>query len=189
VLEAVKNNNYEMVLLLINYANDNETRIILYNPYKPLFEAIEYRNVEIFKLLLNDYILKVCTKKLSLFSILYFDINEEYMNKNLLVEAVKSDNVDIVSSIISFADKQKCELKINIREVGKYEYECYPVYEAVENGNVKIVKLLIQYALDHNINLNIYEGSWKVHALVNAIKIKDYDIFLSLLDYTLKKIH
>jgi len=186
VLEAVKNNNYDMVLLLINYANDNETRNILYSPYEPLFKAIEYENVNIFKLLLNDYILKFCTKNLFLLSFLYFDINKEYMNKNLLVEAVKSDNEDIVSSIIDFVDKQKCKLEINIRERGIFEYECYPIYEAVINRNVKIIKLLIKYALDHKINLNIYKGPWKTHALAKAIETKNYDIFLSLLDYTLK---
>ncbi|OUM59391.1 hypothetical protein PIROE2DRAFT_15083 [Piromyces sp. E2] len=187
VLEAVKHNNYDMVLLLINYANDNETRSILCTPYEPLFEAINHKNVNIFKLLINDYISKFINKKFSLFSILYFDINKEYMDKYLLVEAVKSNNEDIVSSIIDFAHKQKHKLKINIKKREIYEYECYPIYKAVDNRNVKIVKLLIQYALDHNINLNIYEGSWKTHVLANAIKINDYDIFLFLLDYTLKK--
>jgi len=114
-------------------------------------------------------------------------INAVYKDKTLLIEAIIRNNADIVSSIIEFADKQKCELKINIVERGINEYLCYPIYEAVDNGNVKIVKLLIQYAFDHNINLNIYKGSWETHALADAIKINNYDIFLTLLDYTLKR--
>ena len=72
------------------------------------------------------------------------------------MEAIENKNIERVNSILKNSTENKKILELNEKNEDGY----YPLYWAIFKNNIEIVKLLLEYALQHQIILD-YE-KWRV---------------------------
>jgi len=161
LIYAARNNNIEMVELLLNYAkatnspvnlnNDNEVEELkeegedrFYQFDSPLLQAAINNNLEIIKLLANyardvGQVLRINPVKGS-------------TGTYPLLESVKRNCPEIVEFLMAYAEENNIELMINKSDFMRLT----PLSLAINNENTSIVRMLIDYAKKHGIEL---EGS------------------------------
>ena len=69
------------------------------------------------------------------------------------MEAIENEDIERVKSIIKNSVGNKNILELN----EKNKYGDYPLLWAIDNNNIEIVQLLIDYALQHQIILEYYK--------------------------------
>jgi len=84
---------------------------------------------------------------------------DKVKNKNLL-DAIKSENIDFIKSILENLNEKEIKLKLNNKNI----YGEYPLLLAISRNDIEIVKLLIEYANQHQIilELNKKKYSWNL---------------------------
>ncbi|OUM67286.1 hypothetical protein PIROE2DRAFT_5350 [Piromyces sp. E2] len=145
-LEAIKQNNLEIVQLLVDYATTYSIPINIndrdywWGNY-PLLEAIKQNNVDIVALLVKyDY---QNMKNIHSGTI-------ELKNYPLL-EAIKHNSLEIVKRLMEYADHH--EIIININESNALRQT--PLANAIQHHNLSLVKLLLDYSSNHAITINL----------------------------------
>jgi ankyrin repeat protein len=166
-LEAIKQNNIEIVKLLMDFAHQYDIIININDRDEwwgnyPLLEAIKQNNIEIVKLLV-DYDAKMLSK---------LKIKVELKNYPLL-EAIKYNNLDILQQLFRYASLH--EIKLNIHESNALGH--YPLQLAIQHNNEAMVKLLLEYADDHDSTINLDE------LILLAVEQNSVEMINQLMDY------
>jgi len=207
-LEAVKQNNIEIVELLINFANTYGIIININDRDEwwgnyPLLEAIKQNNVSMVKLLI-DYDRKIWAK----------EIKRKIDLKNCpLLEGIKHNNIDIVKLLFDYANYHNIIININeCNALGQYpllkaiQFNNLSMIEllldyadthsiniklddlfltAVKQNNVETVNILMAYANNHNIGINInVKDEWENSSLLNAIERDNIEMVKLILNYS-----
>ncbi|ORX80484.1 ankyrin [Anaeromyces robustus] len=177
LLLAIEKNNTKIVKLLFSYAQENGIPLEIEDGYfyksdkhiesfkYPLLCAIEQNNTQVTRLLINY------ARKHSIL----LEMNKIYFNtisvekvKYPLLCAAQHNNSDIVKLLTDYAYDNNILLELNekyeiiISELNKkfindipVKKEYTPLLYAIENDNIDIVKLLIEYAKNMNTTLKI----------------------------------
>jgi len=159
-LEAIKQNNLEIVKLLVDYANAYDIIINInerdywWGNY-PLLEAIKQNNIEIVDLLVSyDY------QKMN-------EINKKIELKNYpMLEAIKYKNIEIVKRLIDYAEHHNIIININEKNALRHN----PIQNAIQHNNIPIVQLLLDYTSNHDIMINL-EELFKASVKQNSIEM------------------
>jgi len=174
-LVAVKDNNAEIVKLLIDYAKENNIILKInekdLNCQFSLLIAVHRRNIVIIKLLMkyaneNNIILEV---------------NEKNLLGNFpLLIAIENKTIDIIKLLMEYANENNTVLKLNEKNKDNY----YPMLCAINKNDIDILRLLISYANEVNIVLEINEKDNEGdYPLLCIIKNKNIEMFKVLLEY------
>ncbi len=152
IINAIRTNNIPQVTSLIYScidinAKDSHNRI-------PLIFAIQHKNIEIIKLLLNHKDIDVNVKD-----------NDGYTP---LMAAVQQHNTEIVKLLLNHKN-----IDVNIQNRNGYT----PLMVAVQQKNIEIIKLLLNHK---NIDVNIQsrDGSTPLH-YINGLDTKAVEQLLS----------
>lgn len=175
LLQAIHQNNTEVVYLLLNYC-DSQNIIIDINEKDnagnyPLIRAIHNKNIDIIKLILNyAYKYNINLK-----------INERDTSGNLpLIKALDQNSFIIAELLINYCNQYKIEIKINEKDGNGNNL----LMKAVKHNNTHITELLVDYCDKNQTELciNDYDENGNT-ALIIAIERNNFDIVFSLVNY------
>ncbi|OUM68454.1 hypothetical protein PIROE2DRAFT_3914 [Piromyces sp. E2] len=186
LLEAVNNNDTETVILLINYANNNDY-ILDVNagngkgniPFVMAYSKNNFRVVE----LIMDY-----AKQHNIFLDVNSIFDEIKKNNDLLLYI----NGKYFKLFVDYANFQNIILNINEKFMNGENF----LSVAVKNNDYEMVKMIIDYANEHNIILDIstceIKDTFKINMdimflLLKYSKDNNIDINLNIQDFQLKK--
>ena len=178
LLQAINQNNIEIVCLLLNYCDDHNININInekdnFGNY-PLMKAIQNKNIDMTKLLLN-YAYKYNIN---------ININERDSSGNLpLLQALDHNSFIIVELLINYCHQNKIKIKINERDDDGNNL----LMKAIKHNNSYITELIIEYCHNNHIDLRIndYDENGNT-ALIIAIERNNFDIVFSLVNYGIK---
>jgi len=179
VIYGIKNKNFELVHMLIDYANEHNVILkiacddmIIIDIIHDIY-FIDKNITNIFKLL------TIYTKKYDILC----DIGcfyDEYKYE-LLINMIKDNDI----KFIKFLKKYNIVLKLYQR--CSYCNDCSddtPILYAIKNNNIEMIRLLIDYALENNISLEINEYNHnKDTPLLAACSNNTIEIVKLLIDY------
>ncbi|OUM63345.1 hypothetical protein PIROE2DRAFT_10130 [Piromyces sp. E2] len=196
LLLACYNNNTEIVSLLIEYANKNNIILEMndFNNYYenyPLAMACNNNNIEIMKILItyaNKYNIEL-------------DVNTKVGNNNyVLLMACDENNVDTVQLLIDYVNNNNILLELNEKDYLGYFplfMACfynnieinmdYPLLTVCENNGIETVKLLMEYANQKNIILELNDANiigW--YPILWACYHNNVEMVLLLMEYANK---
>jgi len=167
-LEAVKQNNIEIVELLIEFANTYGIIININDRDEwwgnyPLLEAIKQNNVIMVKLLV-DYDRKIWTKEIK---------RKIELKNSPLLEGIKHNNIDIVKLLFDYANYHNIIININeSNALGQY-----PLLKVIQYNNLSMIKLLLDYADTHSISIDLDD------LFLTAVKQNNVETVNTLMDY------
>ena len=103
--------------------------------------------------------------------------NEE---NNILVFSIKKQKINIIKLLLELGEM-----------FNKNNNDCIDnfLYHSVETNNIEIVKLIVNYALYHNIHLNLNKEFYSKTALYKAMYYNNENIAKLLLEYSMKTKH
>eukprot|EP00833_Pecoramyces_ruminatium_P000088 jgi/Orpsp1_1/1174120/evm.model.c7180000049003.1 len=175
-------NSYNIAQIIIDYANNHNIILDLKdknknNGFTLLLSAIEKRNdsIELIQMII-DYADSHG---------IILDIKDKSGNReDCLLKAIRQNNIKKVQLFIDYANKHNIILDINyainhniILDINKKDKDKRtPLLLAIENDNIKIVKLLIDYANNHNIILDI-KGNI-IYSIIHNKKYKSEEKFM-----------
>ncbi|OUM66129.1 hypothetical protein PIROE2DRAFT_59578 [Piromyces sp. E2] len=171
---AIQKKNIELVQLIINYADENN--IIL----KFLFEQWEITEIydinktiiEIFNLLL------IYTKKHHIQSHIYYFYHT--FQFEIIMKMIKNND----ARIIKFLKEYNIILDLNVSSSRWWSDEEYendiPISYAIKKDNIEMIKILMDYARENNIHLNLYHKT----PLIIACSGNKTEIVRLLLDFS-----
>ncbi|ORX80483.1 ankyrin [Anaeromyces robustus] len=200
---ALKNNLYEFVSLLIDYAKENHMTLKLNEKFEnndyPLLQAVKNNNVELVKLLMNyarenNFILEINDKNLDnhyplscattinnieIVKLLidYAKENNIVLNTNLNLGALDTGNINIVKELIAYTKNDKKAIK-------SFYNGNYPLICAIKNDDIETVKNLLKYGKVNNINLRKLFRN--IYPLICAIKNSNLEMVKLLLNTSRK---
>jgi len=83
----------------------------------------------------------------------FIDKSEEDLKEELNKE-IRSDNTQKVKKILDYATENKIILELNEKSYLKYT----PIFEAIQNNNIEMFKMLVKYSIEKGIKLIIDEN-------------------------------
>ncbi|KAL6604309.1 hypothetical protein U3516DRAFT_759029 [Neocallimastix sp. 'constans'] len=87
----------------------------------------------------------------------FIDKSEEDLKEELNKE-IRSDNTQKVKKILDYATENKIILELNEKdEYGDY-LKYTPIFEAIQNNNIEMFKMLVKYSIEKGIKLIIDEN-------------------------------
>jgi len=164
IYKAYESGKIDIVKFLMDYAEKNNIILKLDN-YLLIntLKSINYTNTDFFEILI-----KYATNKM-----IPLNINESNNHGNyLLLQLMKENyyNDELVKLLMNYATKLNIKLKLN----GK-NWRTHPLIQAIRNNYYEKVKLLIDYAENHNIILYVdsYIGfrNISIYEISNDVKI------------------
>ncbi|ORX71015.1 ankyrin [Anaeromyces robustus] len=206
LLKALENKNRDIFKLLINYANQNN--IVLNITEKnnkgnfPILQAYEC-GIDIIKALINyannhNIILNFNEKNgygnYPLLKGVEYNMFEIAMVIIQFLKTVENNNMIMFKVLVDYANKKRLILDINGKNkendyplliAFKYNnHGNYPLLNAIKKSNEDMIQLLIQYANEHKIILNLNEKDNRGNSpLLNAIKKCNEDMIKLLIQY------
>jgi len=166
IVEAINNNNLEIIKLLIDYANKNKIILKinekdLYNESYPLLHAVTMNNIEIIKLLI-DYANK---------NDIILEINENNEDGYTPVfGAINNSNIDIFKLLINYGVEKNNKLIINENDIKKVISKNleFVHLKNITKINIQFLKLITLYKSENKIEI-IYSKKSKLSKLINEI--------------------
>jgi len=161
LLEAIYNDNIEILNVLVDYANRNNIILELnekdleFGEY-PLLLAVNNNNVPMVKLIL-DYAHQHHIN-------LIFNEKDNNFGDYPLLAATYRENMDIIRLLIDYAIHHNIIVELNEKNKDGNN----PFLKAVNKNSTEIVKLLIDYSIQQNITLKFDESDFEDISKINT---------------------
>jgi len=198
-LYVIKHNNSKIVKLFLEYVDENNHFLSLdsndtFGLY-PILCAVMNDNIEIVKMIFNyarKHDFRIDLKERS--------NDDEYngFGEYPLLCAVQNNNIEMVKLLMEYAKENGYVLKYELQEMEwseAYQFGGYYLYDsyfenAINNGNVEMVKLFLEYAKENNFVIEL-ERDQNIYFNNYFRKIKNrkeiYDLLFSYKEYVTYK--